>query len=67
MHHAFLYICYPLLYDCDMKLPNFTRPLYEVGEEQNKKFVFILVNFDTVLSDLTQKISPTFDKLNEIK
>ena len=50
-----------------MKLPNFTRPLYEVGEHNTQIFFFLFLNFDTVLSDSTQKISPTFDKLNEIK
>ena len=32
---------------------------------QNKNFLFL--HLDTVLSDLTQKISPIFDKLNDIK
>ena len=50
-----------------MKLPNFTHPLYEVGEHNTQKIFFLFLNFDTVLSDSTQKISPTFDKLNEIK
>ena len=50
-----------------MKLPNFTRPLYEVGEHNTQKNFFLFLNFDTVLSDSTQKISPTFDKLDEIK
>ena len=26
----------PLLHDCDMKLPNFMRPLYGVGEHNTK-------------------------------
>ena len=34
---------------------------------QHKKFLFLLRNLDTVLLDLTQKISPTFGKLNEIE
>ena len=38
VHKTFLCISWPLLHNCDMKLPN-----------------------------LTQKISPTFNKLNEIK
>ena len=42
---------------------NFTRPLYGA---QHKNFLFF-PNLDTVLSDLNQKISPTFDKLNEVK
>ena len=37
------------------------------GWAQHKNFLFLLLNLDTVLLDLTQKISPTFDKLNEIK
>ena len=24
VHHAFLYICLPLLHDCDVKMPSFT-------------------------------------------
>ena len=36
VHHAFLYISLPLLHDCDMKLPNFKRPLYGVGEHNTK-------------------------------
>ena len=40
---------------------------YGVGEHNTKILCFFFRNLDTVLSDLTQKISPTFDKLNEIK
>ena len=47
-----------------MKLPNFMHLLYEVGEHNTKSFFFFL-NSDTVLLDSIQKISPTFDKLNE--
>ena len=48
-----------------MKLPNFTRPLYGLGEHNNKNFLFLFLNFiGTVLSDLTQKISPTIGKLD---
>ena len=50
-----------------MKLPNFMHPLYGVGEHNTKSFFFFFLNLDTVLSDQTQKISPTFDKLNEIE
>ena len=35
-----------------MKLPHFTRPLYEVGT-QNKNFLFLFLNFDRDLSDST--------------
>ena len=52
---------------CDMKLPTFTRPLYEVGEHNTKKFLFLFLNSDTFLSDSVQKISPAFDILNEIE
>ena len=48
-----------------MKLPNFTRPLYGLGEHNKKNFLFLFLNFiGTVLSDLTQKISPTIGKLD---
>ena len=46
--------------DCDMKLPNFTRPLY--GErawahQKNGLFLFLLLNLNTVLSDSTPENS----------
>ena len=66
MHHAILYISLSSLHQNDVKLPNFTSPLYGVGEH-NTKISFFFLNLETVLLDLTQKISPTFDKLNEIK
>ena len=52
-----------------MKLPNFTRTVYGAGELNTKIFLFLFLNLDTVLLNLTQKISPIspFDKLNEIK
>ena len=50
-----------------MKRPNFTRPIYGIGEHKTQKCIFFFQTLDKVLSDLTQKISPTFDKLNEIK
>ena len=40
VHHAFLHIFQPSLQHCDMKFPNFTRPLYGVGERNTKKFFF---------------------------
>ena len=43
----------PSLYDCDMIPPNFTRPLYGVGEHNTR--IFFFVNLDTVLWYLTQK------------
>ena len=41
MHHAFLYIFLLSLHPYDMKLSNFTRLLYGVGEH-NTKVVFFL-------------------------
>ena len=32
VHHAILYISLPSLHHCDIKLPNFTRSLYGLGE-----------------------------------
>ena len=51
-----------------MKLPNFTCvPTLWSRWAQHKNFVFLFLNLHTVISDLTQKISPTFwqIKLNE--
>ena len=42
LHHAIFYISLPSLPPCDIKLPNFTRSLYGVGE-QNTKVVFFLL------------------------
>ena len=50
-----------------MKFPIFTRPFYGVGERNTKSFFFLFLNSDTVLSNSIQKISPTFDKTNEIE
>ena len=50
--HAFLYISQPSLHVCDIKLPNFTRPLYGV-DEQNIKFSFSFSKLGQVLSDST--------------
>ena len=58
----------PSLHDCDMKITNFTRLLYGVGEHNAKIFLFLFLNLDKVLSDSTPppkkkiiiiKISPT--------
>ena len=40
MPHAFLYISKPLLLNCEMKFPNFTCPLYGVGEHNTKILFF---------------------------
>ena len=50
-----------------MKLPNFTRPLYGVGEHNTKILFSFFVNLDTVLWKFNPEISPTFDKLKEIE
>ena len=39
--HAILYISLPSLHHYDMKLPNFTSPLYGVGEHNTKIVPFI--------------------------
>ena len=64
----FLYISYSL-HDCDMKLLNLCACFMEHNRRAHHKNVrlFIFLNLDTVLLDLTQKILPTFDKFNEIK
>ena len=41
VHHAILYISLPSLHNYDMKLHNFTSPLYGVGEH-NTKIVTLL-------------------------
>ena len=45
VYHAFLYISWPLLHDRDMKLPNFTRPLYGVGEHSTKILFFFFITY----------------------
>ena len=37
-----------------MKLPNFTRPLYKLGE--NNTIFFLFLNLNTVFSDLIAEI-----------
>ena len=49
-------------HDCDMNLPNSTRPLCGVGEHNTKSLLFLFLN-----SDGAFRISPTFDKLYEIE
>ena len=51
VRYTILYISLPSLHPCDMKLPNFTRLLYGVGEHNTKVVFFSLLNLDTVLSD----------------
>ena len=61
--HTFLHISYPSL--SDKKLPNFSRPLYRVGEHSKiQKFSFQL-KYGRFVRIQPQKILPTFDKYNE--
>ena len=62
VRYAILYISLPSLHHYDMKLPNFTSPLYGVGE-RNTKIFLTYITIDTA----PKKISPRFAKLNEIK
>ena len=66
MHHAILYISLPSLHHYDMKLPNFTSPLYGVGEH-NKTIVAFFFKTKITIDTVPKKISPRFAKLNEIE
>ena len=46
VHHAILYISLPSLHHYNMKLPNFTSPLYGVGEHNTKIVAFFFLNVD---------------------
>ena len=45
----------------------FQAPASWSRRTNSKIFVFLFLNWDTVLSNSTKKVSPTFHKLNEIK
>ena len=65
VHHAILYISLPSLHVWNMKLANFRRSLYGVGEPaQHKSCLFPLLNLDTVLSDSTRE---NFGNICQIK
>ena len=66
MHHAISYISLPSLHNYDMKLPNFTSPLYGVGEH-NTKIVAFFFKTEITIDTVPKKISPRFAKLNEIE
>ena len=55
VHHAFLYISLPLLYDSDVNIPaNLTSLIYGGRAwTQDSDFLFLFVNLDTVLWNLT--------------
>ena len=64
MHHAILYISLPSLHHYDMKLPNFTSPLYGVGEH-NTTVVAFFFKTEITIDTVPKKISPRFAKLND--
>ena len=64
--HAILYISLPSLHHYDMKLPNFTSPLYGVGEH-NTTIVAFFFKTEITIDTVPKKISPRFAKLNEIE
>ena len=64
--HAILYISLPSLHHYDMKLPNFTSPLYGVGE-YNTTIVAFFFKTEITIDMVPKKISPRFAKLNEIE
>ena len=66
MHHSIWYISLPSLHNYDMKLPNFTSPLYGVGEYNTKNCRVHFLNLDNIIIDtVPKKISLRFAKLNE--
>ena len=56
----------PSLHHYDMKLPNFTSPLYGVGEHNTKIVTFFFLTYKTI-NTVPKKISPRFAKLYEIE
>jgi len=46
VNRAILYISLPSLHHYDMKLPNFTSPLYGVGKHNHKNCRFLFLNID---------------------
>ena len=46
LNHAILNISLPSLHHYDMKLPNFTSPLYGVGKHNTKIVAFVFLNLD---------------------
>ena len=51
----------PSLHHYDMKLPNFTSPLYGVGEHNTKIVTFFFLTYETI------NTVPRFAKLYEIE
>jgi len=50
-----------------LETSQFHSPALSSGWALHKNFLFLFLNLETVLSDSTLEISPTFDKLNKIK
>ena len=61
-----MYISLPLLHHYNMELPNFTSPLYGVGEH-NTTVVAFFFKTEITIDTVPKKISPRFAKLNEIE
>ena len=55
----FLYISLPSLHDYNVKVPKFT-----FCRRREHNFLFLFLNFDTVLQNSTLKKLPTFDESN---
>ena len=53
VHHAFLYISLPSLHNYDVKLPSFS--FNEGRERQDKDFLFLFLNFDTVVESTPEE------------
>ena len=52
-HHAFSHISMPSLHDYNVKVPNFR--FYRGPVTQDNNFLFLYLNFDTVLQNSTPK------------
>ena len=63
--HAILYISLPSLHHYDMKLPNFTSPLYGVDGNNTKTVALFFLNIDND----TDRYGPkeNFAKIRQIK
>ena len=66
MHHAILNISWSSLHHYDIKLPNFTSPLYGVGELNTKIVAFFFLNLDDDRCGPKEKFAKIC-QLNEIE
>ena len=60
-HHTFLYISFPFLHDCDVKMPNFA--FYGGRKQATTKFYFSFWAWLWSLEIQLQEGSPTIDKV----